>query len=91
MRCTCCGSGLFGSRWEQHWNQDRGFTICHPCVTRWYRGKGHSESDIRDLFGTEGVNFPNAEQWAELEREDEAAWAKWKAENLPAPAKPATT
>lgn len=81
MRCNCCGSGLFGSRWAQHWNQDTGFTICHPCVTNYYLGKGSSPDDVRDIFGEAGVNYPNAEQWARLEADDKAAWDAWRARN----------
>ena len=65
LYCSCCGSanGCFA----QHWNQDTGYGICRPCVLKWYRGKGHTEADIEQMFGKEGVNWANAEQWAEIE------------------------
>jgi hypothetical protein len=65
LYCNCCGSA--NGRFAQHWNQDTGYGICRPCVLKWYRGKGHTDADIEQLFGKEGVSWANAEQWAEIE------------------------
>lgn len=68
LNCNCCG-GRAG-RHKQHWNQDTGYGICRPCVLKWYRGKAHTDADIEQLFGKEGVSWANAEQWAKFEAEN---------------------
>jgi hypothetical protein len=68
LYCNCCGERA--GRFAQHWNQDTGYGICHPCIVKMYRGRGETEETIRSYFGVEGVNFANGEQWAKLAAEE---------------------
>lgn len=65
-RMTCCCCGGYAGRFEQHWNRDTGYGICRPCVLRWYK----DPEEIASSLGKEGVNWANAEQWAEIEAKD---------------------
>ena len=54
LTCCCCGSGTTGEQWH---NRDTGYGICAKCIA-WMRGRKTSESEIKDLYGIEGINFP---------------------------------
>ncbi len=54
MTCTCCGDDA--GRWEQHWNQDNGFSVCPKCL-EWITGREYlSAESIRFNYGEAGVN-----------------------------------
>lgn len=54
LYCACCG-GIAG-RYEQWWNQDKGYGICINCVA-WLRNGRETEEYIKDCYGIEGINF----------------------------------
>lgn len=55
-RLTCAVCGDFAGRWEQWFNQDTGFGVCISCVN-WMRDRGTTDDQLRDYYGTEGVNW----------------------------------
>jgi hypothetical protein len=54
LTCCCCGESA--GNFAQHWNRDTGYGICAKCIA-WIRSRGESESEIKSLYGIEGVNF----------------------------------
>ncbi len=56
MDCTCCGGGV--GWYKQHWNQDNGYSVCADCIVIVFRPR-HTEEEIKQLYGIEGVNYPN--------------------------------
>ena len=55
--CCVCGGATKG---VQHWNRDTGYGICPKCIA-WLRSRKTTESEILDLYGKEGINFPKGE------------------------------
>jgi hypothetical protein len=56
MSLECCVCGNSAGNWRQHWNRDTGYGVCPDCI-KWLRERGTTEEEIKDLYGTEGVNF----------------------------------
>ena len=79
LQCACCGS--YAGRFLQFNNQDDGYGICRPCVLRHYKGKSHTDADIEQSFGKEGVSWANAEQWAAIEAKRAESWDAFLARN----------
>ena len=54
MTCTCCGDDA--GRWEQHWNQDNGFSVCPKCL-EWITGRENlTPADSLTRYGTPQIN-----------------------------------
>ena len=53
---TCCCCGEYAGKWAQWFNRDTGYGMCAKCIA-WLRGRGTPETEIRDLYGVEGVNW----------------------------------
>lgn len=58
-RMTCCICGGFAGYFAQHWNRDHGYGVCSPCVAG-QRARGVDDSEIKSLYGIEGLNFEKA-------------------------------
>lgn len=53
MECSCCGRSCVN---RQHRNRDTGYGVCTACV-KWMRERGADDEEIKNGYGTEGVNF----------------------------------
>ena len=58
LSCAVCG-GMAG-KWEQHWNRDTGYGVCASCVA-WLLSRGETQKEIQSNYGTEGINWGEAE------------------------------
>jgi hypothetical protein len=56
-KMTCCVCGNYAGYYEQHWNQDDGYGICHRCVVWLKNDKGYTDDKIKDLYGIAGINY----------------------------------
>jgi hypothetical protein len=54
MKCSCCGG--YAGRFEQWHNRDTGYGVCSSCIT-WLKGRGVSDTEIKQNYGVEGVNY----------------------------------
>jgi hypothetical protein len=54
-KCSHCGNSA--GRFEQYWNQDRGFGICPDCID-WLESRGEN---ISKLHGKEGIHYERQE------------------------------
>lgn len=53
LRCNCCGGDTRGRQWR---NRDTGYGMCLDCIT-FVRKRGMPETEIRDLYGFEGIHW----------------------------------
>lgn len=58
LKCACCGGDA--GYWVQHWNRDKGYGICTPCVS-WITRGGAKQADIEESYGKRGINWGNEE------------------------------
>jgi len=57
VRLECCVCGGDAGRFQQHWNRDDGYGICRSCVDWLIDKRNTSPEEIKDCYGTEGVNY----------------------------------
>jgi hypothetical protein len=53
----CCVCGNAAGNFKQHWNRDKGYGICRPCVDWLRTRRAATPAEILDLYGHEGVNY----------------------------------
>lgn len=53
LECSCCGQ--YAGHWVQHWNRDKGYGICVPCIEN--IKVRHPYENIESSYGKENVNY----------------------------------